>query len=107
MLKSLLLSFFLIAGPAFASEEFTIEGDMHKSELEGGCWYLDVGGKHYELLGDQESLERVHVDDRHVKLRVKKESAASICMMGESLRITEVLDTVRHPIDIPVFRNRL
>src|SRR5271169_539367 len=86
--------------PAFA-QEITISGMMHHSTLEGGCWYLQAdGGKRYELIGDAGVLNALHTDGEHVSvLATPAKGAASICMMGEIVRVVRRVDTVRYPLD--------
>jgi hypothetical protein len=103
-LLALLLLFFPLLTQA---QEITLSGTMHHSELEGGCWYLqsDSGGNRYELTGDSELMKQLHFDGEHVMVRgVRAKGAASICMLGEIVRVTQRINTVRYPID-PVISN--
>ncbi len=74
---------------------------MHRSSLEGGCWYLQAdGGKRFELIGDSGVVSALHVDGEHVTVRaVPAKGAASICMMGTIVRVLARVDTVRYAID--------
>ncbi len=79
---------------------FTIQGTMTHTTLEGGCWYLDAGKKHYELVGDSALVAGLHVPQKYVELRVAHAAhMASICMVGEIVRVLQVQGDVRHPYD--------
>lgn len=83
------------------AQQITLSGTMHHSDIEGGCWYLQSdSGKPYELTGDSLLMMRLHIDGQHVVVRgVRAKGAASICMMGEIVHVTQRIDDVRYPID--------
>ena len=100
-MKSLLLSILIIFSVSVHAQEITLSGTMHRTTLEGGCWYLKSdGGKSFELVGDTEILRQIRVDGQHVMVRgVPAKRSASICMIGEIVRVTARLDSVRAPVD--------
>ena len=83
---------------------------MHRSTLEGGCWYLqsDVDGapgnsKRYELVGDTGIVYPLRIEGQHIVINAMPvKNAASVCMMGEIVRVLQRTDTVRYPIDLPI-----
>ena len=94
--------------PAFAQKEFVIRGIMIHTKLEGGCWYLDAGPKHYEVYGDKELLDQLHQDNKFFALRVTSmKGAASVCMVGDMVRLVSIEDTVMHPYDPPIMPMKL
>lgn len=124
-MKSLLVSLCFFASlpslslPARA-QSITISGTMHRSTLEGGCWYLqsDInrsndregsmdrgssGGKRYELVGDTGIVYPLRIEGQHIVINAEPvKNAASVCMMGEIVRVLQRIDTVRYPIDLPI-----
>jgi hypothetical protein len=104
-MKFLILSFLAFSSLAAKAQELTISGTIHHSLIEGGCWYLQGdGGKRYELTGDAEIVQPLCVDGQHVVVRaMPMQGAASICMMGEIVRVLQRIDTVRYPIDLPIW----
>ncbi len=102
-MKSFLIVFFLLPLSAFG-QELTISGTMHHSTLEGGCWYLQGdGGKRYELIGDPSVVNPLRVDGEHIVVRATPaKGAASVCMIGEIVRVLQRIDTMRYAIDLPV-----
>jgi hypothetical protein len=103
-MKSLLITILLFFSVSAIAQEITISGTIHRSMLEGGCWYLKGdGGKSYELIGDSGIMKSLRVDGQHVAVRgVSAAGTASICMMGEIVRVLQRIDTVRYPIDLPI-----
>ena len=95
---------FLFLSLIALTQPFTLSGTMHHTTLEGGCWYLQAdGGKHYELVGDTEIVNPLHVDGQHIAVRVEPSPGmASICMVGEIVRVIARIDTTRYPIDLPI-----
>ena len=120
-MKSFLTALFLFTSlpasllPARA-QSITISGTMHRSTLEGGCWYLqsDVdrgrsidrgrsSGKRFELVGDTGIVHPLRIEGQHIVINaVPVKDAASVCMMGEIVRVLQRIDTVRYPIDLPI-----
>ncbi len=99
-MKTIIALLILCALPlgAFAQKEFVIAGKMMHTDLEGGCWYLNVKDVKYELSGSPEDLAKCYVEYRPVTLRVKPGGMmGSTCMLGKRLIIVEVLDTMFHP----------
>lgn len=103
-MKKILFLILLAAG--FSTEvlakPFIVTGRMnYLAELEGGCWYLDAeNGERYQLLGTQEQLDQVRVNGRQVRLEVEAEPRmASVCMLGQMVRIIRVMDEVGYPVD--------
>ncbi len=103
-MKLLLISLFLFFSVSASAQEITISGTVHRSTLEGGCWYLQGdGGKRFELIGDSGIMKPIRIDGQHVVVRgVSDAGTASICMMGEIVRVLQRIDTVRYPIDLPI-----
>ena len=102
-----LLLLLLFTTQAKSADEFAIEGIMHHTDLEGGCWYLDGGGKKYELRAGDEILDRTRVEGKYLKLLVRSSGGASICMVGQIVEVLAVLDTVRHPVDEQILHLRV
>ncbi len=100
-MKSLLFAILLYSTAPVSAQQMTISGMMHHSTLEGGCWYLQAdGGKRYELTGDAGVLNSLYEDGEHVSvLATPAKGAASICMMGDIVRVLRRIDTVRYPMD--------
>ncbi len=98
IIASLLLVFAISAACA---QETTLTGIMHHSALEGGCWYLTASnGKQYELVGDTGLINSLRYEGQHVSLHVAPaKGAASICMIGEIVRVIARTDSVRMPVD--------
>ncbi|MEI8134289.1 MAG: hypothetical protein WCH46_04305 [bacterium] len=85
---------------AFAQKEFTINGRMHHSDLEGGCWYLEAKNMKYELVGSPEFMQTCRVEGRMLSLSVTREPRmASTCMIGQIVRVVAIFDTIMHPVD--------
>ena len=94
----------MIANPSYAQKEFTISGVMQHSHLEGGCWYVQAKQQKYELNASPEILQTCNVEGRMLTLRVRQAPMMkSICMMGIVVEVIDVLDTVFHPHNPPVF----
>lgn len=96
-------SFPALSHPLFA-QEITISGTMHRSTLEGGCWYLQGdGGKRFELVGDTGIVRPLRIEGQHIVINaVPVKDGASVCMIGEIVRVLQRIDTVRYAIDLPV-----
>jgi len=103
-MKILLLSLLTLSSLTAHAQEITISGTMHRSTLEGGCWYLQTnGGKRFELVGDTGLVHPLRVEGQHVTVRAElAKNAASICMMGEIVRVLQRIDTTRYAIDLPI-----
>jgi|SRR5665213_329005 len=103
-MKLLLLSFLAFSSVPALAQDITISGTMHHSTLEGGCWFLQAdGGKRYELVGDTGIVHPLRVEGQHIVIRAASaKNAASVCMIGEIVRVLQRIDTVRYPIDLPV-----
>jgi hypothetical protein len=98
----------LIPSLIFAQKEFNISGIMQHSDLEGGCWFLQSGKFKYELTGSPENLRICKVEGRPLVLRVRQaKMMSSVCMIGKMVEVIEVLDTVFHPHDPPVFEKKI
>ncbi len=96
---------FLLALPSVAlSQEITLSGTMHRSTLEGGCWYLQSStGKRYELTGDTGLLRELRIEGQHIAIdAMPLKNAASVCMIGEIVHVLRRVDTIRQPIDLPI-----
>jgi len=101
-LSSLLVM--MLPHPSFAQKEFTLMGFMQHTDLEGGCWFLQVKKDKYELTASPEILQTCHVAGRWLTLRVRQAPMmASVCMIGHMVEVVEVLDTLFHPHNPPVF----
>jgi hypothetical protein len=100
-MKSLLIGLLFLSAIPASGQEFSMAGIMHHSTLEGGCWYLQGDdGKRYELIGDQAIVNPLHAEGEHIVVRaVTAKGVASICMMGEIIRVLARTDSVRYPID--------
>ncbi|GEM_PF-2339931 len=96
-----------VSTQAIAQDEenwITISGIMHHSTLEGGCWYLQTSlGKRYELVGDTGIVYPLRVEGQHIVIKAEPtKGMASICMLGDIVRVLARIDTVRYPIDLPI-----
>jgi hypothetical protein len=100
------LALLLLLPLTIHAQEITVSGTMHHSELEGGCWYLQSDSvKRYELTGDSALMKPLHFEGEHVVVRATPaKGAASICMMGEIMRVSAIVQTARHPFD-PLITN--
>ena len=103
-MKSLFAAILILFSLPALAQETTISGMMHHTTLEGGCWYLQGdGGKHFELIGDSAIVNPLRVDGQHVVVRaIPAKGMASICMMGEIVRVLGRIDSVRGPYDLPI-----
>ncbi len=103
-MKSLLCAILFFTSVPTHAQEVTLSGTMHHSTLEGGCWYLQAdGGKSYELIGDSSIMKPIRIDGQHVIVRgTQTKGIASICMMGEMVRVLQRIDTVRYALDPPI-----
>jgi hypothetical protein len=92
----------LVLQPALA-QTFTISGTMQHTTLEGGCWYLDgSSGQRYELIGDPEIINPLHEEGKFVNVEVEAaKGAATICMMGDIVRVVRQVPIQRAPYDPP------
>lgn len=108
-MKYLLILLTALPSLVFAQKEFTLQGTMMFTQLEGGCWYLEAKrGKKYELVGSEENLRKVRVEGRYVTLTVRQaKMMASVCMIGTMVEIIDVLDTNRYPRDPAVEKMRI
>jgi len=98
-----LLAFVLLtvlSHPASA-QVMTLYGQMHHTSIEGGCWYLQTNdGKSYELIGDTSLVYPLHVDGERVGVQVERAKAgASVCMIGEIVRVIKRVDSIRYAED--------
>lgn len=94
----------LFVATSAKAQPFDVSGHMQHTTLEGGCWSLmSYEGKPYELVGDSASLIAVHKNGAIVDLTVEPvKNAASICMIGEIVRIVQVKDVRMQPYDAPI-----
>jgi len=91
-----------------AQNEYNIMGMMHHSDLEGGCWYLQVKQMKYELTASPAILQTCYIEGRQLTLRVRPtRNIASICMLGRMVEVVEILDSVMHPHNPPVFNKKI
>ena len=101
-MKTLLATILLLAATsAIQAQTFTVAGTMRHTTLEGGCWYLETAdSQHYELFGDTAIIRPLHVVGLTTRLSVEHmKGVASICMVGDIVRVVERLDTKRQPLD--------
>jgi hypothetical protein len=84
-------------------QTFTVSGTMQHTTLEGGCWYLDGSdGKRYELIGDPEIINPLREEGKFINVEVEPaKGAASICMMGEIVRVVRQVEIRHGPYDPP------
>jgi hypothetical protein len=75
--------------PAYPADSFTIDGVMHRSNVEGGCWVFRTNdGQSYELTG--EAAKDLLREGLRAEIVVKpRRDVMSICMVG---KIVEVVD---------------
>jgi hypothetical protein len=108
-MKYLIFLILILPFDLLAQKEFTLQGTMVHTELEGGCWYLQTKrGQKYELVGSEENLHKVRVEGRFVTLSVRQaKMMASVCMIGTIVEILEVHDTNRYPRDPVVETKRI
>ncbi len=98
----LTLTFAVGARPASA-QQFLLHGKMVTTHVEGGCWYLDVAGKHYEFIGDSGAVASTHIEGAYVTVLVEAaKGAMSACMVGEVVKLIEVQQSERHPVDMMI-----
>ena len=103
MIKAAVVLAILIFGNPVIGQTFSVHGIMRHTNLEGGCWYLeDESGKHYELIGDSALIESIREDGREVRLNVEHaKGAASICMVGDIVRVLQITSPLKGPYDPP------
>src|SRR5438094_889497 len=108
-MKTFIAVVLLIFSSSLGAQGFTIEGFMQHTTLEGGCWYLQSNeGKNYELVGDQDKLSQFRNVGPVVKLTVEPvKNGASVCMIGQIVRVLEIQDLHRPIIDLPTTRMKL
>ena len=98
----------VIPHSVFAQKEFTIIGMMQHTDIEGGCWFMQAKQQKYELTASPEILQTCHVEGRLLTLRVRQAPMmASVCMIGHMVEVIEVLDTLFHPHNPPVFDKKV
>ena|ERR1700733_9275366 len=87
--------------PKIQAQMLTLSGTMHHTQLEGGCWYLQTDdGKHYELTGDASIVNPLRVDSQRIEIQAEiAKGAASICMVGQIVRVIKRIDNVRYAQD--------
>jgi hypothetical protein len=102
-LYSLILSIAALSAHPAMAQEFLLHGKMVFTNIEGGCWYLDAGGKHYELTGDSAMVASTHIEGAYVTVSVEPaKGAMSACMVGEIVKLVQVQESERHPVDAMV-----
>jgi len=91
-MKYFLVALILVSATSAAqAQQSILIGKMVHTDIEGGCWYLDVNGKHYELTGDTALTNQVHVDGAQVTVLTEAaKGAMSPCMIGEIVHVVEV-----------------
>jgi hypothetical protein len=91
LLIALLLLFSACASTKqYPPGSFTIDGVMHRTNLEGGCWvFRAADGQSYELIGDAaKDLLREGLR-AEVVVRPRRD-VMSICMVGRIVEVVEV-----------------
>jgi hypothetical protein len=90
LFTSLLLFAACASTKQYPAGSFTIDGVMHHTNVEGGCWVFKAGdGQSYELMGDAaKDLLREGV---RAEIVVKtRRDLKSICMVGKIVEVVEV-----------------
>jgi hypothetical protein len=74
----------------YPAGSFTIDGVMHHTNLEGGCWvFRTSGGQSYELIGDA-AKDLLHKGLRaEIVVRARRD-VMSTCMVGKIVEVVEV-----------------
>ena len=72
---------------------YTINGNMQKTSLEGGCWIFVAGdGARYELTGG--GIDRLLQDGLQAELVVRDmPDTKSICMAGKVVLVVAIIST--------------
>jgi hypothetical protein len=81
----------------YPAGSFTIDGVMHHTNLEGGCWVFRASnGQSYELIGDAaKDLLREGLR-AEVVVRPRRD-VMSICMVGKIVEVVEVKEIHSRP----------
>lgn len=85
------------AAPKNMEGAILVNGTMNMLPIEGGCWVLEVGNmqnkEFYQLIGDEDDLEKVQVEEAQVTLRVvPKTGVATTCQVGKVAEIVEIVE---------------
>lgn len=76
--------------------KYTVTGMIQRTGEEGGCYYLDLDGTRYQLVGSESDLDKVLRAGQQVTLIVYQDPAAiTACNEGPALRIMEVTKIVK------------
>lgn len=94
----------LNSNTAVRAQSFSVSGVMQHSTIEGGCWYLSGNdGKQYELIGDSATIGPLLFQGIFVDMTVEPvKGGASVCMIGEIVRVIRVETVHRQPVDLPI-----
>ncbi|HEY3876523.1 MAG TPA: hypothetical protein VGM92_13690 [Candidatus Kapabacteria bacterium] len=105
-MKIILFSILSFCSQMSSAQPVRLSGIMHQTTLEGGCWYMLANcSKKYELVGDSDIVNPLHIEEQFVTLSVEPaHNAASICMIGEIVHVLQRIDSVRHPVDLPIMQ---
>ncbi len=95
---------FFSSNSTVRAQSFPVSGVMQHSTLEGGCWYLSGNdGKQYELIGDSATIGPLLFQGIFVDMTVEPvKGGASVCMIGEIVRVIRVETVHRQPVDLPI-----
>jgi hypothetical protein len=74
----------------YPAGSFTIDGVMHRTDIEGGCWvFKATDGQSYELTG--EVVKDLLRDGLRAEIVVKpRRDLKSICMVGKIVEVIEI-----------------
>jgi hypothetical protein len=91
---ALCIAFLLLSSCASTKQypvgSFTIDGVMHHTNVEGGCWVFKASaGQSYELVGD--AAKDLLREGLRAEIVVKARSGLkSICMVGKIVEVVEI-----------------
>jgi hypothetical protein len=74
----------------YPAGSFTINGVMHHTNLEGGCWvFKTADGKNYELTG--EAAKDLLREGQRAEIVVRpRRDLKSICLVGKIVEVVEI-----------------
>jgi hypothetical protein len=97
----LCIAFLLLSSCASTKQypvgSFTIDGVMHHTNVEGGCWvFKGSAGQSYELIGDA-AKDLLHEGLRAEIVVKPRSDLKSICMVGKIVEVLEIKEVRSGP----------
>ena len=91
----LLFAFLMLFGACASTKQypagsFTIDGVMHRTNVEGGCWvFRTTDGQNFELTGE-DAKELLREGLRAVFVVKPRNDLKSVCMVGKIVEVVEI-----------------